>query len=97
MRTTFFALLLVLGLVAAPAVTASGSVVAASAVENVQQPDPPPPAQPSARLDIDIDTDRGGAWYTQPIWIAIGVIALIVIVALIAMAGRGGGTTVVRG
>jgi cell division protein FtsW (lipid II flippase) len=38
-----------------------------------------------------------GAWYTQPVWIAIGVIALILIVVLITMAGRGrSNTTVVK-
>jgi hypothetical protein len=48
-------------------------------------------------IKVDIDDDSGGAWYTQPVWIAIGVIALVVIVLLIAMAGRGGNrTTVVK-
>ena len=37
-----------------------------------------------------------GAWYTQPVWIAIGIIALVLIIALIAMAGRRGNTTVVK-
>ncbi|MGH7607500.1 MAG: hypothetical protein ACREME_09185 [Gemmatimonadales bacterium] len=59
------------------------------------------PAGPVAAMtqDIEVDVDDGGegAWYTQPVWIAIGVIALIVIILLIAMAGRGGGrTTVVK-
>jgi hypothetical protein len=48
-------------------------------------------------IKVEIDDDSGGAWYTQPMWIAIGVIALVVIVLLIAMAGRGGNrTTVVK-
>ena len=53
--------------------------------------------QPSGRLEVDIDTDEGGgAWYTSPIWIAIGVIALVLLILLIVMATRGGGTTIVR-
>ena len=53
--------------------------------------------QPTAKIDVDIDRGGGGAWYTSPVWIAIGVVALVLIVGLIVMAGRGGGTTVVRG
>lgn len=46
---------------------------------------------------IEVTTsDRHAAWYTQPVWIAIGVIALILIVVLISMAGRGRDTTVVK-
>jgi hypothetical protein len=52
--------------------------------------------QPSARLEVDIDNDRGGAWYTSPVWIAIGVIGLVLLILLIVMATRGGGTTIVR-
>ena len=52
--------------------------------------------QPTARLEVDIDTDDGGAWYTSPVWIAIGVIALVLLILLIVMATRGGGTTIVR-
>jgi hypothetical protein len=52
--------------------------------------------QPAGRLEVDIDTDQGGAWYTSPLWIAIGVIALVLLIVLIVMATRGGGTTIVR-
>jgi len=48
-----------------------------------------------AKIEIKT-TDSHGAWYTQPVWIAIGIIALVLIVALIAMAGRRGNTTVVK-
>jgi hypothetical protein len=53
-------------------------------------------AQPTPPIEVDITTDRGGAWYTSPVWIAIGVLAVIVVLLLVIMAGRGGGTTVVR-
>lgn len=51
---------------------------------------------PSGQIDVDIDADGGGAWWTNPIWIAIGVIALIAVIALVASAARGGGTTVIK-
>jgi cell division protein FtsW (lipid II flippase) len=41
-------------------------------------------------------TDSHSAWYTQPVWIAIGIIALVLVLALIAMAGRRNNTTVVK-
>lgn len=49
-----------------------------------------------AKVDISVNDHRGGAWYTNPVWIAIGIIALVLIIALIAMAGRGRDTTVVK-
>ena len=47
---------------------------------------------------IEVKTsDSHGTWYTQPVWIAIGVIALILIIVLISMAGRGrSNTTVIK-
>jgi hypothetical protein len=99
MRTSVLALILIAGLAATPALSAdaiASQAPAATAQPSSQPPPDPPPAQPP-RIDVDIDTDSGGVWYTQPIWIALGVVALIVIVAMLVMAGRGGGTTIVRG
>lgn len=91
---------------AAPVATQSGSTVAASihapsaslfaALQDPQasQPVTQPPAK--GEVELDVDVNDGSAWYTDPVWIVIGVAALVIIVALIAMAGRGGGTTVVR-
>lgn len=56
-------------------------------------------AQPTqdAKIDVNITSTEGkGAWYTQPIWIAIGVIALVVIILLAVVAGRRDSTTVVK-
>lgn len=69
--------------VALASVTPTTSLVAVRAVQD-------------AKVDIRVDDDRGGAWYTNPVWIAIGIIALVLIIALIAMAGRGRDTTVVK-
>ena len=48
-----------------------------------------------AKIEIKT-TDSHGAWYTQPVWIAIGIIALVMVLVLIAMAGRRNNTTVVK-
>ncbi|MGH7529748.1 MAG: hypothetical protein ACREMN_05150 [Gemmatimonadales bacterium] len=56
----------------------------------------PAPLAAAQDVEVDLDDDPEGAWYTNPVWIAIGVIALIVIILLIAMAGRGRNTTVVK-
>jgi cell division protein FtsW (lipid II flippase) len=53
-------------------------------------------AAQQAKIEVKT-TDSSGAWYTQPVWIAIGVIALILIIVLISLAGRGrSNTTVVK-
>jgi hypothetical protein len=53
--------------------------------------------QPTGQLDVDIDVNEGGgAWWTSPVWIAIGAIGLLVLILIIVMAARGGGTTIVK-
>lgn len=55
--------------------------------------------QDNPKLDVDVNVDRNARrWTVSPVWIAIGALALLVLVALIVMGSRGeGGTTVVRG
>jgi hypothetical protein len=58
-------------------------------------------SQPAKDLNIDINVNRagGGAWYRSPVWIAIAVIAGVLVLLLLVLAVRGGGggtTTVVR-
>ena len=55
--------------------------------------------EPGAKLNVDINVNKGGGgrWYANPVWIAIGGLAVLVLIALIVMAARGGGTTVVKG
>jgi hypothetical protein len=48
-----------------------------------------------AKIEVKT-TESHGTWYTQPVWIAIGIIALVLIIALISMAGRRDNTTVVK-
>ena len=49
-----------------------------------------------AKVEIDVNDNQGGAWYTQPVWIAIGIVALVLIILLIVAAGRRDSTTVVK-
>ncbi len=49
------------------------------------------------KVDVNINAHSGGgAWWTSPIWIAIGVIALVLLIVIISMATRGSGTTVIK-
>ena len=52
---------------------------------------------PDKKIEVTVG-DRGGVWYRSPVWIAIGVLALIVLVLLVVLLSRsgGGGTTIVR-
>jgi len=49
----------------------------------------------SAKVDVDVDGRKDGAWYLSPTWIVIGILAVGVVVAIIVAASRGG-TTVIR-
>lgn len=55
----------------------------------------PLPAPPVQELEVEIGDNDDGAWYTSPLWLAIGAVALIAIIALV-VSGRRGGTTVVK-
>jgi hypothetical protein len=55
--------------------------------------------QPGGKLDVNIDINKGGGggdWWANPVWIAIGVIALVLLIVIVAMSTRGGGTTVIK-
>jgi hypothetical protein len=75
--------------------TADGPALAATTVAlNLVQDQAAP-----TKHEIDINVNHGGgrAWWASPMWIAIGVLAVIVLILLIVMATRGGGgTTIVR-
>ena len=58
------------------------------------------PAQDAQPPQIDVNitqTDRV-VWYASPIWIAVGVLAIVVVALIIGMAARGGGggSTIVK-
>jgi len=53
--------------------------------------------QEPSGVKVDVKTTESHSeWYTHPMWIAIGVIVFVLIIALIAMAGRRNTTTVVK-
>jgi hypothetical protein len=54
-------------------------------------------AEQPGQYSIDIDVDTSDAtWWTNPLWIGIGVVALVLLLVIIALAVRGGGTTVIK-
>lgn len=56
----------------------------------------PAASQPAPQVDVQIRHDDVRAWYFSPVWVAIGAIALVVLITLIVVATRGRETTVVR-
>ena len=54
-------------------------------------------AQQPGQSSIDNDVNSADAtWWTNPLWIGIGVVALVLLVVIIALAVRGDGTTVIK-
>ena len=49
--------------------------------------------QPTIEVDI---VEGSQAWWTNPMWIAIGIVGLVMLVLIVALAARGGGTTVIK-
>lgn len=82
------ALLMALGLAAASAELVPSLVVDGSYTVAAQQP--------SGQIDVDINAGGDSDWWASPMWIGIGVVALIAIIALIVAAARGGRTTVIK-
>ena len=75
----------------APHWTAVGGGTVIEAAQ--QQPDTP------GKVNIDVDINKrggGGAWWNNPMWVAIGVIGIVLLVVIVAMIARGGGTTVIK-
>jgi hypothetical protein len=93
-----FGFALMLSLFSTPSFAAQIGSSHGTAVVALQQPSGGAAPAASGKLDVDINVNHGGGrWYANPMWIAIGALAVIVLIALIVMAGRGGGTTVVKG
>jgi hypothetical protein len=101
MRLSVFALLafaMFVGIGSSLTPGAGRFLVPGTAVVSAAQ-EQPGVAQAQGKLDVDINVNKGGdgrRWYANPVWIAIGALAFVVLLLVIFMAGRGGGTTVVR-
>ena len=102
MRTVMLSLAMAFGILMVPAslpnhAATTGVAFAASSTDTTVQSNPP---QTPPQINVEVNRGGGRAWYASPVWIAIGVIALVLVVMLVARAARGGGgggTTVVRG
>jgi hypothetical protein len=60
--------------------------------------DSAPPVRPAPeKKDVDVTVKtESRTWYVSPVWVAIGILAAIVLVLLISMAVRGGGVETTR-
>ena len=104
MRTLKLALLALVALLwtgaIAPSVLITAAPTAAIAAPEDAPPAPAPPAQAPAAPNIDVKIDGGGekhvVWFVNPVVLAAAGIGLIVVIAIIALASRGGGTTIIR-
>jgi hypothetical protein len=102
MTRVFFAVLsaltifLLTGAPASMAMGAGGDHGTAVASADPQASGSPAAGKVSAKVDVDVDGHRSGAWYLSPTWIVIGILAIGVLVAIIVAASRGGGTTVIK-
>ena len=53
--------------------------------------------QQPGQYSVDINVDgANAAWWDSPLWIAIGVVALVLLIVIIALAVRGEGATVIE-
>ena len=99
MRGVLVALALVF--VAAAAAPARADMRLQSAVRPVLATTAYAIQQPDKDVKVDINVNHGGGrWYRSPVWIAIFVLAGVVLLILIVLAfkgtGTGGGTTIIR-
>jgi len=78
-------------LIVAPAHTVSAAPSSGTTVIALQQEQ-----APDQKIDITVQRPGGVAWYRNPVWIAIGILAIIVVLLLIVMVAKGNDTTVIR-
>jgi hypothetical protein len=96
MRTFTLIIATVVGILLLPAAsggiapsTSMGSGTVLLAAHSVE-------AQEVPVINVEINKGGGKAWYANPVWMAIGGLALLVLIVLLVMAFKGGGTTVVK-
>ena len=100
MRGVLFAFAAMWLLVSAPRVDASA--LSAAAAPAISAPSVATFALqvPDKKIEVTVgERSGGGVWYRSPVWIAIGVLAFVVLVLLIVLlsrSGSGGGTTIIR-
>jgi hypothetical protein len=99
MRGVLLSLVFMLGI--SSAALAADRTVATPGAPAITAPAPVYAFQvPDKKIEITLG-DRSGsaAWYRNPVWVAIGVIAIVLLLLIIVLAlrsGGGGGTTIIR-
>jgi hypothetical protein len=95
-----FAVAIGMALVSAPSTAAASDSQITAPIYALQQqpaPEPAPAPDPAPDLNVDLDVDRGGTvWYTDPVWLVLGGLGLLIVILLIVFAVRGNGTTIVK-
>jgi hypothetical protein len=94
MRHLWLALVLVGVFAAVPQRT----IVAAGASHPIVAAADMAQAAPAKDVNVDINLHSNArAWYRSPVWIALAVLAIIVLAIIVALIARGGGgTTIIR-
>ena len=80
-------------------VTLDSGAPSAAPVVALAAPEGAPAGDAPAVPDLNVKIEQGEkhvVWFANPVLIAAGLAAAVVIIALIAMASRGGGTTIVE-
>jgi hypothetical protein len=91
MRSVIFSIVIAVLVTFPASIPASGLVadfsLSSSVAVSELQPAPP-------QKDIDANRDVGIAWYRRPVQLALGSVAILVILLFVVFLTRGGGTTV---
>src|SRR5688572_31030859 len=96
MRSFLLSLGIVFGLLLIPAIDAGSSVSSGPALSSVVHAADSAEIAQAPQINVEVNKGGGRRWYASPVWIAIGVIGGVLVLMLIVMALKGGGTTVVK-
>ncbi len=70
--------------------------LAFAAPEDAPAAAPAAPAAPDINVTVDAGGDKRVVWFANPMILAAAGVGLIVVIAIIALASRGNGTTIIR-
>lgn len=96
MRSLLLSLGIVFGLLLIPAMDGGASLASGPALSAVVHAADSAELSQPPQINVEINKGGGRRWYASPVWIAIGVIGGVLVLMLIVMALKGGGTTVVK-
>jgi membrane protein DedA with SNARE-associated domain len=51
---------------------------------------------PDKKIEITVGDHASAAWYHNPMWIAIAILAAVLVVLLVVLIGRRGGNTIIK-